>query len=235
MYSICFPVYFDTNYAFFLSSGTPFLATHCSQAYKDTSSFSWLQIQAWFSQLVTPHLNNWNNWRMHEIGSASLLRCAFSHLWLHLFVVWCVFFPLLATFSEHFSIVTLRTFVKRPDFLLQLYCNPSSLSETRHFVPFLRVILYTHDSEIYDYEKIFLLLKIFVFSALYEIFHFKVHATSFIKSESKAEDIQREHAKTLWPSSKYSSSTMRETNLDTRAYSLFKRYSNRNNSLLVLL
>lgn len=100
---------------FLLSPGTPFLATHCSQGYKHTSSFSWLQMQAWFSQLVTPHLNNWNNWRMHEIGWASLLRCTFSHLWLHLFVVWCVFSPPLATFSEHFSIVTLHMYVKRPD------------------------------------------------------------------------------------------------------------------------
>lgn len=145
------------------------------------------------------------------------------------------FFPTLSYFLWTFQYCNTAYVCEKAWFLLQLDCNPSSLSERRHFVPFLRVILYTHDSEIHDYEKIFLLLKIFVFSALYEIFHFKVHATSFIKSESKAEDIQREHAETLWPSSKYSSSAMRETNLDTRAYSLFKRYSNRNNSLLVLL
>lgn len=41
--------------------------------------------------------------------------------------------------------------------------------------------------------------------------------------------------RTLCPPSEYSSSMMRETNLDTRSYSLFRGYSKGNNGLLVLL
>lgn len=154
----------------FLSSGTPFLATHCSQAYKDTSSFSWLQIQAWFSQLVTPHLNNWNNWRMHEIGSASLLRCAFSHLWLHLFVVWCVFFPTLSYFLWTFQYYNTAYICEKAWFPTTVILQSQLFIRNKTFCSFLKGnSIYPWLRNIWLWKNIFIIKNICLLSLIWNL------------------------------------------------------------------
>lgn len=91
-----------------------------------------------------------------------------------------LFFSPLATFSEHFSTQILNTEVERSSFLLQYYCNPSSHAELRYLGFFLKGNFNAYDSRN-------IIIKIFIFSALYEIFHFnfqsECHTTHNISNQ----------------------------------------------------